>query len=97
MNFSEFIDNWPESRKDQFSYDGMQALFNYLEEYEESTGDKVEYDPIALCCEYREYDSFADFQKEYPDIKDFEELADHTQVIEVDNAMKTDQFIIQRF
>jgi hypothetical protein len=38
MNFYSFCDNWPESRKDQFSYEGKKALFEYLENYSEETG-----------------------------------------------------------
>jgi hypothetical protein len=41
-------------RKDQFTYEGLRLLFEYFEEYEESTGEEVELDVIALCCEYSE-------------------------------------------
>jgi hypothetical protein len=97
INFSQFCDGFPESYKYNFSYDGKRALFDYLENYENDTGETVEFDPIALCCEYSEYSSWEDFQAEYPNIKDFEELNERTTVIEVDNAMKTDNFIIQSF
>ena len=94
MNFSQFMDNWPESRKEQFSYQAMRALFDYLEEYEESTGEKVEFDPIALCCEYTEYENLAELQNNYTDIKDMDDLKDHTQVIEIEN---NEAFIIQNY
>lgn len=41
-------------RKDQFSYEALNLLFDYLEEYEESTGEEIELDVIALCCDYCE-------------------------------------------
>lgn len=41
-------------RKENFSYEGLSVLFDYLEEYEESTGQEIELDVIALCCEYSE-------------------------------------------
>lgn len=41
-------------RKDQFSYEGKKALFEYLEQYEEDTGEELELDVIALCCDYYE-------------------------------------------
>lgn len=41
-------------RKENFSYQGLALLFEYLEEYEESTGEEIELDAIALCCEYLE-------------------------------------------
>ena len=41
-------------RKDQFSYEALGLLFAYLEEYEESTGEEIELDVVALCCDYYE-------------------------------------------
>lgn len=41
-------------RENQFSYEGLEVLFNYLEKYEEGTGEEIELDVIALCCEYAE-------------------------------------------
>ena len=41
-------------RKDQFSYDGLTALFEYLEQLEQDTGEELELDVIALCCDYSE-------------------------------------------
>jgi hypothetical protein len=41
-------------RKDQFSHEALGLLFDYLEEYEESTGEEIELDVVALCCDYCE-------------------------------------------
>jgi hypothetical protein len=41
-------------RQDQFTYAGKRVLFDYLEQYEEDTGETIELDVIALCCEYVE-------------------------------------------
>jgi hypothetical protein len=41
-------------RRDNFSYEGLNALFDYLEDYEEQTGEEIELDVIALCCDYSE-------------------------------------------
>ena len=41
-------------RKDQFSYEGLKALFDYFESYEEETGQEIELDVVAICCEYSE-------------------------------------------
>jgi hypothetical protein len=45
------------NRSEQFSYAGRNALFEYLEQLEEDTGEEIELDVIALCCEYAEFDS----------------------------------------
>jgi predicted ArsR family transcriptional regulator len=41
-------------RKENFSYEGLKVLFDYLEDYEEQTGEEIELDVIALCCDYSE-------------------------------------------
>jgi hypothetical protein len=41
-------------RKENFSYEGLAVLFDYFESYEEETGQEIELDVIALCCEYTE-------------------------------------------
>lgn len=55
--FSEFRDYFHEIRPDNFSYQALRILFDYLEEFEESTGEEVEFDVIAICCDFSE-DSF---------------------------------------
>ncbi len=40
-----------------FSRLGAFALVDYLEELEESTGEEMEFDSIAIRCDYSEYDS----------------------------------------
>ena len=55
VNFSSFCDSFRSlDRNDQFSYAGKRILFDYLEQYESDTGESVELDVIALCCEYAE-------------------------------------------
>lgn len=41
-------------RRNTFTYDGLNLLFDYLEQYEEDCGTEIELDVIALCCEYDE-------------------------------------------
>ena len=81
-------------RPDNFSYAGQEALFNYLEEYEESTGEEVELDVIALCCDFSEYENLEEFQKAYSaDYETVEDIEQYTTVIRIDD----DSFIIQDF
>jgi len=42
-----------------FSYQGLHALFNYLEEWEDHV-EPLEFDPIALCCQFSEFDGAID-------------------------------------
>ena len=74
-------------RGDQFSYEGRNALFDYLEEYEGSTGEKVEVDVVALCCEFTEYADIAEFQAAYDnEYQTMQDVADRTIVIPMCNG-----------
>lgn len=65
INFSSFVDAFrSHDRQDQFTYGAKRALFDYLEDLEEQTGQPVELDVIALCCEYVE-STFDDIRRDY--------------------------------
>lgn len=42
------------NRLDQFSPRGLTVLFDYLSDFEDETGEELELDVIALCCDYYE-------------------------------------------
>lgn len=65
VNFSQFCDSFFGSYKDNFSYEGKRALFDYLEGYEDDTGEDSELDIVALCCDYSEHDSAYDAMYQY--------------------------------
>ena len=93
---SEFIDRFRQSeeRKNHFSYDGLIALFEWLEQYEEDTETEMELDVIAICCDFSEYDNLKDFQQDYSkDYESIEEIENETLVIPIDD----ESFIIQQF
>lgn len=63
VTFSAFCDAFfDKGRQDSFSYKAKRCLFDYLGDYEDSTGTHVELDVIALCCDYNEasWDEIAD-------------------------------------
>src|SRR5688572_5582843 len=66
-------------RKENFSYEGRNALFDYIEGLEEDTGEKIELDVIGLCCEYAE-DDIENVLKSYG-LESLDELKDNTAVI----------------
>ena len=66
VTFSDFCDRFRDmGRNDSFTYAGKRALFDYLEEYEEGTGEEIELDVIGLCCEYSEHDTALEAAREY--------------------------------
>ncbi len=52
-------------RQDDYSYEGLKALYEWFEEYEEGTGEETELDVIAICCDFSEYDSALEAAREY--------------------------------
>jgi hypothetical protein len=95
INQCDFIDTFQKSEtyKNNFSYDGLVALFEYFEQYEESTGERIELDVVAICCEYSEYSSAIKVMKEYaPNTNPTEAealawLQNRTQVIQFDRGV----------
>jgi hypothetical protein len=60
-NVSHFRDAFHNAgRSTQFSYEGLELLFDYLEEVDPD----YELDVVALCCDYSE-DSVADIARDY--------------------------------
>lgn len=43
-------------RGSQFSYEALNLLLNYFEIVESDTGEQIELDVIAICCDYSESD-----------------------------------------
>ena len=41
-------------RSDQFSYEGLEVLFDYLDNLSDETREPIELDVTALCCDYYE-------------------------------------------
>jgi hypothetical protein len=39
-------------RFEQFGYEALELLFDYFEELEADTGEEIELDVIAICCDY---------------------------------------------
>ena len=65
INFYDFQKAFQDLRPNNFSYQGLRALFEYLEDSEESTGEEIEFDVIALCCDFIEYESAEEYHKDY--------------------------------
>ena len=43
------------SRKDQFSHEALEAIFEYLEDYsEQADSNNIEFDIVGICCEWSE-------------------------------------------
>lgn len=96
VNFGDFSDAFRDmDRMENFSPEGLQALFNYIEEYEEDTGAEIELDVIALCCEYEEFENLEEFNSAHgKNCSTMEQVEYYTQVIPIP---ETERFIIVQF
>lgn len=109
MIYREIIDeyhfwNWlknSDSYQNNFSLEGAKAVFHYFDELSEEMGDNIEFDPIAWCVEFSEFDSVSEAYEQhfgnYDDVADqtqgnrtpeqqLERFQDNTTVIELDNG-----------
>ena len=51
----QFIEAFQQSsRASQFSYEALEAIFNHIEELSDDLGEPVEFDMVAICCEWSE-------------------------------------------
>lgn len=92
IDFYRFCNGFTEmNRNENFSYDGKRALFDWLEQYEEDTGEEIEFDAIMLCCDFTEYESLKEFNKEHAPAKNIEEIEERTIVIPINKG----GFIVQ--
>lgn len=87
-------------RPNSFSWLGLEKLYEYLMDWEESCEVEIDFDPIGICCDFTEYENLEEFhqsydKEEYPDL---ETLRDHTSVIEfTKHDSENESFIIQDF
>ena len=107
VNFSQFCDAFRAAdRNENFSYDAKRALYDFLEEVADDTGEEYELDVIALCCEFAESDVeelIADYNIDVSDAEgDEEEQAEIVEEFLNDNTMivgklKSGSFVYAQF
>ena len=64
VDFHDFKHSFERIRPDNFSREGLEALWDYLEQYEDDTGEEIELDVIAICCDFSE-DTWENIASDY--------------------------------
>ena len=69
-------------RENHFSYEGFNALYDYLDEYSGEVGEDFKVDVIAICCDFTEYESWEELYNDYScsynnESETFEELEEN--------------------
>ena len=91
---NDFIRAFEEmDRKSNFTYPGLEALYDYFEALEEDMGEEVELDVIAICCSYTQYESLEEYNQDYRPVDSIEDIEDKTIVIRVGDK----SFIIENY
>jgi len=92
-DFRDAFSNY--GRANNFSYKGLEALYNWIEELDDSCGTETELDVIALCCEFTEYENIEEFHQNYDkeDYETIDDISNATSVIMIND----ESFIIQNF
>lgn len=54
VSLNTFRNAFQAVRPDNFSYEGLATLFDYLEQWEDEANEELELDVIALCCDFSE-------------------------------------------
>ncbi len=67
VNFSTFQTAFESIRPDNFSYEGLSALYDYLIQYEDDMNEELELDVIALCCDFSQC-SLKEFKESFTDV-----------------------------
>jgi hypothetical protein len=82
-------------RGEQFSYEGLLALFDWFEELEDQGNEQMELDVIAICCNFSEYENLKEFQNDYGDeYESLEDIENSTTLIKIEDE---EGFIVQQF
>jgi len=85
---TDFIDAFKKLRPDNFSYDGLVALYDYLDDFEEDTDEEIELDVIAFCCDYTEYKDLEEYKKSYSSINSIDDIQGATTYISIPNSKR---------
>lgn len=108
VSLNRFVQAFKDMGRDnQFTQDGLKALYEYLIEFEEETGKEMELDVIGICCDFAEYENLKEYlcdydtnidRKDFDNSEDYEEavkegIQEHTTFIDIDN----ESFIIAQY
>ena len=89
LTFDEFVDEFQAIRPDNFSYEGLKALYDYFEDFD------PDYclDVIAVFCEFTEYDNIHEYNKDYgKKYKDYWDINETTVL-----SINGESFIIENY
>jgi len=96
---SDFKNAFKESQyKNNYSMEGLYTLYNYLNDLSEDIGETIEFDIVAIACDFNEYESLEEALDQYQDINTYDELEQHTSILNISTFFNNHKgIIIQAF
>ena len=64
----QFIDMMQTARPDNFTVSGLRVLFDHLDQVSDECSEPLEFDAIAIACEYTEADAIEVYNRYTPDL-----------------------------
>ena len=62
---TDFIDAFRAIRPDNFTYNGLKALYVHLEDLADDIGEQIQLDVIGICCDFVEYKNIYELNNDY--------------------------------
>lgn len=94
LNEYSFVERFKEVRSDNFSSNALVSLFHYYEDISEGIGEHIEFDPVAICCDWTEYETHKEALEAYG-LETIQELYDNTVVLPV--IENTEILLVQNY
>ena len=69
LSKTQFCSKFREVR-DNFTYEAMEALYDFYDEYDQACNTETEFDPIAICCDWDEYDDVEECREAFSSMDD---------------------------
>ena len=88
VNKTDFINAFKKLRPSNFSYEGLDALYDYLENLEQDTGEELELDVVAFCCSYSEYKDLEEYKQSYSSVTSIKDIKNATTYIPIPNTQR---------
>jgi hypothetical protein len=87
VTFGDFCDSFDKIQRTQFSYGALKGLYEYYEQLSDDTGESIELDVIAICCDWTEYTlaEYNDyFDTSFDDLDDLKGVLDEKGIQYID-------------
>ena len=94
MDFNDFRREFQaHGRDNNFSYEALEELFNYYDDFSEDIGEDWELDVVGICCEWNEMDK-EEILRQYSHYIDDEEAEEDEQLEQILDYLRYNKKVI---